>query len=65
MANRAGSYIPKGGHLATQTELNRTKTIMNKHKVKHHRNYDTKTGNRNRDHIKTTALERSEKITLC
>ena len=30
---------------------------MNKHKVKHHRNSDTKTANR--DHIKTIALERS------
>ena len=30
---------------------------MNKHKVKHHRNSDTKTANR--DHIRTTALERS------
>ena len=33
------------------------KSIMNKHKVKHHRNSDTKTGNI--DHIRTTALERS------
>ena len=31
---------------------------MNKHKVKHHRNSDTKTANR--DHIRTTALEWSE-----
>ena len=30
---------------------------MNKHKVKHHRNSDTKTSNR--DQIRTTALERS------
>ena len=30
---------------------------MNKHKVKHHRNSDNKTGNR--DHTRTTALERS------
>ena len=30
---------------------------MNKHKVKNHRNFDTKTGNR--DHIRTTTLERS------
>ena len=30
---------------------------MNKHKVKHHRKSDTKTANR--DHIRTTALERS------
>ena len=30
---------------------------MNKHKVKHHRNSDTKTANRN--HIRTTALERT------
>ena len=32
---------------------------MNKHKVKHHRNSDTKTSNR--DHIRTTALELSVK----
>ena len=30
---------------------------MNKHKVKHHRKFDTKTAYR--DHIRTTALERS------
>ena len=30
---------------------------MNKHEVKHHRNSDTKAANR--DHIRTTALERS------
>ena len=30
---------------------------MNKHKVKHLRNSDTKTANR--DHIRTTALEQS------
>ena len=30
---------------------------MNKHKMKHLRNSDTKTANR--DHIRTTALERS------
>ena len=30
---------------------------MNKHKVKHHRNFDIKTANR--DHTRTTALERS------
>ena len=30
---------------------------MNKHKVKHHRNSDTKTTNR--DHIRTTDLEQS------
>ena len=30
---------------------------MNKHKVKHHRNSDTKTSNR--DHVKNTTLERS------
>ena len=29
---------------------------MNKQKIKHHRNSDTKTANR--DHIRTTALER-------
>ena len=50
MANRAGSYFPKGGH-----SPNRTKSIINKHKVKHHRNSDSKTGIR--DHIRTTALE--------
>ena len=36
---------------------NLSKSIVNKHKAKHHRNSDTKTGNR--DHIRTTALERS------
>ena len=41
MANRAGSYFLKGGHSATQTQ-----SIMNKHKVKHYRNSDTKTGYR-------------------
>ena len=35
---------------------------MNKHKVKHHRNSDTKTAKR--DHIRTTALERSVKTIL-
>ena len=49
IANRAGSYFLKGGDSA--------KSIMNKHKVKHHRNSDTKTSNR--DQIRTTALERS------
>ena len=39
MAKRVGSYFPKGGHSGNQ---NRTKSIMNKHKVKHHRNSDTK-----------------------
>ena len=32
---------------------NRTKSIMNKHKVKHHQISDTETGNIN--HIRTTA----------
>ena len=36
---------------------NRTKSIMNKRKVKHHRNSDTKPDNS--VHIRTTALERS------
>ena len=35
---------------------------MNKHKVKHHQNSDTKTANRY--HIRTTALERSVNNTL-
>ena len=56
MANRAGSYLPKGGHSATQTEL-KVRRIMIKHKVKHHRKSNSKTGNR--DHIRTTPLERS------
>ena len=50
MANQAGSYFSNGGHSAN-------KSIMNKNKVKHHRNSDSKTGNK--DHIRTTALERS------
>ena len=48
----SGQLFPKGGHSATQT-----KSIMNKHKVKHKRKSDSKTGNR--DHIRTIALERS------
>ena len=48
LAYRAGSYFSKGGHSAS---------IMNKHKVEHHRNSDSKTGNKY--HIRTTALERS------
>ena len=43
MANRVGNYFPKGGHSAIQTEL---KSIRNKYKVKHHRNSDTQTDNR-------------------
>ena len=43
MANRVGSYFPKRWPPSNQ---NRTKSIMNKYKVKHHRNSDTKTGNR-------------------
>ena len=39
MANRVGSYFIKGDHSAIQTEL---KSIMNKQKVKHLRNSDTK-----------------------
>ena len=38
MANRVRSY--------SLNNQNRTKSIMNKHKVKHHRNSDTKTGDR-------------------
>ena len=34
MANRVGSYFP--------SNPNQTKRIMNKHKVKHHRNSGTK-----------------------
>ena len=52
MVKRVDSFFQKGGHSATQTELN-----VNKRKVKHHRNSDTKTGNR--EHNRTTALERS------
>ena len=44
-------------HVRTRTHNLFKKSIMNKHKVKHHRNSDTKTPNR--DHIRTTALERS------
>ena len=36
---------------------NRTKSVMNKYNVKHHRNSDTKKGNR--DNIRTTIFERS------
>ena len=50
MVNRVSSSFPKGGHSATQTE---NKNDMNAHKVKRHRNCNTKT------HNKTTALERS------
>ena len=46
----SGQLFPKRWPLRNQ---NQTKSIMNKHKVKHHRN--SKTGNR--DHIRTTALE--------
>ena len=41
MINRMSSYFPKGGHSATETEL---KIISATHKVKRHRNSDTKTG---------------------
>ena len=41
MANRAVSYFPKVGHSATYTELK--VLFMNKHKMKHNRNSDTKT----------------------
>ena len=43
MTNRVGSHFLKGGHLAFQMEL---KCILYKHKVKHQRNSDTKTCNR-------------------
>ena len=39
----SAQLFPKRWSLSNQ---NRTKSIMNKHKVKHHRNSDTKTGNR-------------------
>ena len=38
MVNRVSSYFPKG--------RNQTKNYMTTHKVKRHRNSDTKTGNR-------------------
>ena len=38
MANRAGSYFPKKWPLSNP---NRTQSIMNKHKVKQHRNSET------------------------
>ena len=41
MVNRVSSYFPKGGHSATQTELNN----MNLRKVNRHRNSVIKTGN--------------------
>ena len=50
----SGQLFPKRWPLSNQ---NCTKSIMNKDKVKHHRNSDTKTANRH--HIRTTALERS------
>ena len=46
----SGQLFPK----STQNP-NRAKSIMNEHKVKHHRNYDSKTGKI--DHTKTTALD--------
>ena len=39
MADRVGSYFPKSGHSGTQTK--QKKSILNKHKVKHHQNSDT------------------------
>ena len=48
----SGQLFPKRWPLSNP---NRTKSIMNKHKVKHHRNYDSETGNR--DHIRTTTFE--------
>ena len=55
MVNRVSSYFPKGGNTATQTEL---KNNINMHKVKRHRNSDTKK-QATENHNKTTALERS------
>ena len=54
----SGQLFPKMWSLSNQ---NRTKSIMNKHKVKHPRNI-TKTltpKQATEDHIRTTALERS------
>ena len=48
---------PSGHYRWQLSNQNRTKNIMNKRKVKHHLNSDIKTGNR--DHIRTTAFERS------
>ena len=62
----SGQLFPKRWRLSNPT---RTKSIMNKHMVKHHRNSDFKTGNR--DQIRTTALERAVmnywglKLVLC
>ena len=50
----SGQLFPEGWPLSNP---NRARSIMNNYKVKHHRNSDSKTGNR--DHIRTTALERS------
>ena len=50
----SGQLFPKRWLLSNP---NRTKSIMNKYKVKRHRNSKTKTGNR--DHIRISALERS------
>ena len=50
----SGQLFPKRWPLSNPK---RTKSIMNKHKVKHHRNSDTKTGSR--DYIRLTALEQS------
>ena len=49
----SGQLFPKKWPLSNQ---NQTKSKMNKHKMKCHRNSDSKTGNR--DHIRITALER-------
>ena len=50
----SGQLFPKRWPLGNP---NRTKILMNNHKVKYHQNSDTKTGNR--EHTRTTALERS------
>ena len=42
MVNRVSSSFQKGGHSATEAELD----CMDTHKVKRHKNSDTKTGNR-------------------
>ena len=51
----SGQLFPKRWPLSNS---NRTKRIMNKHKVKHHRNSDTITGNS--DHIRNHMLEISD-----
>ena len=47
---------PNHKHIYMQVNIT-IESIINKHKMIHHRNPDTKTDNR--DHIRTSALERS------